>query len=444
VYGTVFAINRDGRITMNNTRALALPLLSLVFILVTVSAAPAADRIQAEKLFVEAQKALSRGENDRAESLLKKALAEDPSFTSSIWQLAQIYEKRGSLEYARELIIRGLQQEPQATWARDKLAQLEGVLTQKLLREAKSYMKSGEYNLAIPKLSLYLGIKPYDAVPLVMIGRCHLALGNPETAKEYLDQAAERDPSNPEVSNLIAEAEKRIRQIRTNELVEGASSILADYTPERRDEALRALEKVLGIDPGNAWAKERLSELESVQSEQTPEIPSVSVDAKNEGTGPLGFIPPMVLVYVSISLLAALIALIVVTGRRKTDKSSHPLSGSLALIPIIDIVALLHGNLKTGRLVLRTPKGKGEICFEKGEIIHARWKGIDGKKAFNRIMEQRSGTYFYFNKLPNTKHTIDEPLSVLLLSMNRAEASVSDLHEKSARESEEFIASSSR
>jgi tetratricopeptide (TPR) repeat protein len=429
---------------MNTTRALVLSLLPLIVILVMATAAQATDRIQAEKLFVEAQKALSRGENDRAESLLKKALAEDPSFTSSIWQLAQIYEKRGSLEYARELLIRGLQQEPQATWARDKLAQLEGVLTQKLLQEATSYMKSGEYTLAIPKLSLYLGIKPYDAVPLVMIGRCHLALGNPETAKEYLDQAAERDPSNPEVSSLLAEVDKRIKRIRIKELVGDASAILSDYTPGRRDEARTALEAVLEIDPGNAWAEEKLSALTSGGSDPAAESSPEAVEGTGGGSITLGLISPSVLAYISLFLLAALITLIILIARRKTDKSAHPLSGNLALVPIIDIVALLHGNLKTGRLLLQTPKGKGEICFEKGEIIHARWKGTDGKRAFNEIMEQRTGTYFYFNKLPNIKHTISEPLSVLLLSMNRNEESTDDLHERGARESEEFFTPSSR
>jgi tetratricopeptide (TPR) repeat protein len=429
---------------MNTTRAVALSLLSLIIILHTDAVPQTTDRIEAEKLFVEAQKALSRGENERAESLLKKALAEDPTFTSSIWQLAQIYEKRGMLEHARELLIRGLQQEPHATWARDKLKQLEGVLTQKLMREAEGYMASGEYRLAIPKLSLYLGIKPYDVVPLVMIARCHLALGNLETAQQFLDQASERDPSNPDVSALLAEVQKRIERIRIQELVAAASSILEGYTPNRKAEALAALNAVLAADPANAWATEKLAELSAATLElpqkNLPETPNGAVPARSRTR----FLASPALKYASLLCLAALAVLIAVRARKRMEKPVYPLSGSLALIPIIDIVALLNSNLRTGRLVVQTPKGKGEICFEKGEIIHVRWKGIDGKKAFNRIMEQRTGTYFYFSKMSHTKHTISEPLSMLLLSMNREEAPSVDLHEMGARESEELFSSSGR
>jgi len=430
---------------MNITRPVVLCLLSVIIILYTAAPAHAGDRIRAEKLFVEAQKALSRGEIERAESLLTEALAADPSFTSSIWQLAQIFEKRGMLEHARELLIRGLQQEPDATWAREKLVALEKALTQKLLRNAQSYMESGEYDLAIPKLSLYLGIKPYDPVPLLMIGRCHLALGNLETAKEYLMQALERDPSNPDVGSLIAEVERRIERGSVSHLVKAASAILSNYTPDRKAEAIKALEAVLAADPQNAWAGEKLEELRSI--EDAPRVEQPGEEAAREEniavrkalSGATDLLKGNIATIVSILCLAALVVLIVFTARRKSTGGIHPMSGSLSLIPIIDIVALLNSNLRTGRLVLKTARGGGEICFDKGDIIHARWKGTDGKKAFGRIMDQRAGTYTFTNKLPGSKRTISEPLSVLLLFMNRNEESSADLLEKGARESEKLL-----
>ena len=430
---------------MNTTRPVVLCLLSVIIILYTATSVCAGDRIQAEKLFVEAQKALSRGEIERAESLLTEALAADPSFTSSIWQLAQIYEKKGMLEHARELLIRGLQQEPDATWAREKLAALEKALTQKLLRNAQSYMESGEYDLAIPKLSLYLGIKPYDPVPLLMIGRCHLALGNLETAKEYLLQASERDPSNPDVRSLIAEVERRIERGSVSYLVKAASSILSNYTLDRKAEAIKALEAVLAADPQNAWADEKLAEIRLIEDmpETLPagdEAPTgEKIEVRKALSGATGFLTGNIVMVVSILCLAALVLLIVLIIRKKSTGGVHPLSGSLALIPIIDIVALLNSNLRTGRLVLKTARGSGEVCFEKGEIIHARWKGTDGKKAFGRIMDQRVGTYTFTNKPSGSKRTISESLSVLLLFMNRNEESPADLLEKGARESEKLF-----
>ncbi len=431
---------------MNTTRPIVLCLLFLIIVIHTVSPVSAGDRLEAEELFVEAQKALSKGDMERAESLLKDALAADPSFTSSIWQLAQIYEKRGMLEHARELLIRGLQQEPDATWAREKLSALEKALTQKLLRHAKSYMESGEYDQAIPKLSLYLGIRPYDPVPLLMIGRCHLALGNLETAREYLLQASERDPSNPEIGSLIDEIDRRIERGSVDHLVERASAILKEYTPERKADAVDALEAVLSADPGNAWANEKLSELRSIES--VPEsAPGATAAEKADGgtskavSGATRFLTDNLPAILASLCLAALAVLIVILLRRRPGGGTYPLSGSLALLPILDIVALLNSNLRTGRLEIKTARGGGEICFENGEIIHARWKGTDGKKAFGRIMDQKAGTYTFSCKPSGSKRTITEPLSVLLLFMNRKDESHDDLLEKGARESEKLFTS---
>ncbi|MCU0639198.1 MAG: hypothetical protein MUF59_04930, partial [Candidatus Krumholzibacteria bacterium] len=98
----------------------------LLLAILAFSAAPSAagDRISAEKAFVEAQKSLADGDDQAAEKALMTSLRLDPAFTSAIWQLSQIYERRGKLEYARDLLLRGLQQEPGASWARDKLGQL--------------------------------------------------------------------------------------------------------------------------------------------------------------------------------------------------------------------------------------------------------------------------------------------------------------------------------
>lgn len=430
---------------MNTTRPALLCLLFVIIILHTAAPSHAGDRLRAEQLFVEAQKALSRGEIERAESLLTSALAADPSFTSSIWQLAQINEKKGKLEDARELLIRGLQQQPDATWAREKLASLERALTQKLLRNAQSYMQSGEYDLAIPKLSLYLGIKPYDPVPLLMIGRCHLALGNLETAQEYLTQASERDPSNPDIRSLLVEVERRMERGSVDHLVEMASSILSNYTPDRRAEAMEALEAVLAADPQNAWAGDKLAELRTTTEapkadspgEETPD--GDEAGARRALSELTGFLTDHIVLIVSVLCLAALVALIILIARKRSTGATHLLGGNLSLIPIIDIVALLNSNFRTGRLDIKTTRGSGEICFEKGEIIHARWKGTDGKKAFNRIMDQRVGTYVFTKKPSGSKRTISEPLSVLLLFMNRNEESPVDLLEKGLRESEKLF-----
>jgi tetratricopeptide (TPR) repeat protein len=376
---------------MKTFRVVLITALLLFITSYTAAYAQTTDRLRAEKLFVEAQKALSHGDSERAESLLKKALGEDPTFTSSIWQLAQIYEKRGKLEHARELLIRGLQQEPQATWAKDKLAQLETELTRKLLSEAKSYMQSGKYDLAIPKLSLYLGIKPYDPVPLVMIGRCHLALGSLDSAKEYIEQAIGRDPSNTDAQRLLGEVETRLASARVDQLIRRAAGILDAYAPARKEEAIEALLAVLAADPQNDWAKKKITEIDT--SDLEPAAASIeSWDEQEEGWS-MPLLKSDFLMYAFTVCFAALLLCIVLIVRGRSKRVEYLLSGSLSLIPILDVVALVHSNLRTGKLVITASKGNGEIFFQKGEIIHARWKGIDGRKAFSRIMDQRSAYY---------------------------------------------------
>jgi tetratricopeptide (TPR) repeat protein len=399
-------------------------LLIALFLVQGAAAAQTTARLQAEKLFVEAQKSLSRGDTESAESLLMKALQKDSGFTSAIWQLAQIYESRGQLAHARELILRGLTLEPEATWAREKLTQLEKALTGKLLQEAESLMREGQYNLAIPKLSLYLGIKPYDPAPLIRLGRCHLALGNIETAKEYLVQAFERDPTNSQVTALLAEIDDRIEQESVSALIARARKIIADYGPDRETEARDALQAILSKKPDNRWAREKMHEIELLSAER--DRPEESDDEKQTtamGTEKMKSIRErlsrawrIIADRLLVILIAAAVALLALNIKRRFERRTYPLQGSLSLVPILDIVSLLNGNLKTGRLILTCNESRGELFFDKGEIVHARWKQHDGRKAFHAILDQTMGRYMFINRLPNIKRTISEPLSLLLLS----------------------------
>ena len=388
--------------------------------------AQSSSRIEAERLFVEAQKSLARGDDVKAESYLMKSLKSDDSFTSAIWQLSQIYEKRGRLEYARELLLRGLQQEPDATWARDKLARMEKALTGKLLAEAERLMSRGQYEQAIPKLSLYLGIKPYDPVPLVQMARCHLAMDNLDSAKEYLIQATERDPSNTEVMSLLDEVERRSDKAAVEAALRRARAVLASYTPETKGQAEKALSNVLALDPENTWAREKLREIALLEEEQQKIPPAEEAVAKGVARGveaiktleePTSRVISVLRSNVLIVILVVIAVLLGLNLRRRKKSRSYPLQGSLSLIPILDVVSLLNSNLKSGRLMLVSQSGRSEVFFEKGEIIHARIKSWDGKTAFHKIMTLRSGRYVFNNHLPSVRHTITEPLSLLLLSM---------------------------
>jgi tetratricopeptide (TPR) repeat protein len=413
---------------MRNVPHSCLAALAIILIVHCGAAAQTTARLQAEKLFIEAQKALTRGDSESAESLLTKALEKDPGFSSAIWQLAQIYESRGQLAHARELILRGLTLEPKASWARDKLSQLEKQLTGKLLSEAEAYMRDGTYDLAIPKLSLYLGIKPYDPEPLIKLGRCHLALGNLDTAQEYLVQAFERDPTNGQVTALLSEIEERIEGGSIDALVERAGRILADYSPAREAEARAALEAILAKRSDHVWAREKMREIELLSAQQEPPAAPAGKPLERGIETVRTMRDPLMRAWRFIDdklyVLLAVIALLgVIRLRRRMEKRTHPLQGSLSFVPVLDIVSLLNGNLKTGRLIVVSGDSRGEIFLDRGEIVHAQWKGTDGKTAFHSIISLKSGRYFFRNRLPSIRPTIAEPLSLLLLSLKTKEES---------------------
>lgn len=402
-------------------------------------------RVRAEALFVDAQKALSRGDYAGAETILKESLTNDPTFTSAIWQLAQIYESRGKLDYARELLIRGLKQDPEASWAREKLAQIEGSLARTIFAEANGYLDSGKYDLAIPKLSAYLALKPNDPAALVAMAKCHIEKGNLKTARRYIEKVRAIDPDNDDISSLIARTEKPAPDTRLETLLADAQMALLDTTSTAPDRAKAALRKLIEADPANSWAKERLADLNRSDEEKTarseklerkpaPPIVTEGREAIVRSKGALATVGHFLFTHLAFILLGVALCILVIDVRRRTARRSYPLEGTITVIPILDIVSLINGNLRTGRLIVVSSEAKGEIYFEKGEIIHARYDRLTGKIAFHKLMDIRSGRFFFHNHLPNVRRSITDPLSLLLLSMKPHEDSVIELEESDAIE----------
>ncbi|MDD4858518.1 MAG: tetratricopeptide repeat protein [Candidatus Krumholzibacteria bacterium] len=403
-------------------------------------------RMQAEALFVDAQKALSRGDTQTAESILKDALTKDPSFTSAIWQLAQIYESRERLDYARELYVRGLQQDPGASWARERLARIEGSLARATLDEARSFLNAGDYDRAIPKLSSYLGLKPQDATALTAMAKCQLAKGNMTTAREYVARAQAINPGNADAASLAAEIDKRTRSSRLEKALSNAQIALMDTTSAKNEKARAALQAVLDEDPANSWAKERLADLSQsaaaeaareVQQEKAAPAAVAAEHGRKAIDGSVGALTAtgrFVLAHLVVAILAVILCVLAIDIRRRMARRSYPLEGTITLIPILDIVSLINANLRTGRLIVGSSEASGEIFFEKGEIIHARCAGLNGKLAFHKLMDIRSGRFFFHNHLPNVRHTITEPLSLLLLSMKPNEDGGAEIDRGAGRE----------
>jgi Tfp pilus assembly protein PilF len=410
-----------------------------------VSQQGATPRVRAEALFVDAQKALSRGDYAGAETILKDALQTDPSFTSAIWQLAQIYESRGELDYARELLMRGLRQDPDATWAREKLAQMEASVARGMMADARGFIAAGTWDGAIQKLSAYLDLRPNDAAALAAMAQCQIEKGNQKAARKYIERVRAIDPDNAEIAPLTARIETTDRSARIEKLLADAQIALLDTASTAPARARTALEALIAADPSNTWAQERLADLNRPAEERPARaveraakpLPSVlakgrqSVDRSKAAVTGIG---RFLLTHIALLLLAAVLGVLVIDVRRKIARRSYPLEGTMALIPILDIVSLVNANLRTGRLIVVSSDAKGEIFFDKGEIIHAGCESLTGKIAFQKLMDIRSGRFFFHNHLPNVRRTITDPLSLLLLSMSPHEESAKTPDARPARE----------
>jgi tetratricopeptide (TPR) repeat protein len=305
-------------------------------------------------------------------------------------------------------------------------------------------MNAGDYDLAIPKLSTYLGLKPDDETALICMSKCHLAKGNLETAREYIKKARMNDPANEGIASVEAEINNRARSALLERLVNAAQAALAD-SASGWEKARLALRAVLKEDPGSSWAKEQLSEVnrrldqETVREERaakqhTDMVVEQGRKALDTSKGILAAAGTFVRGRLTLFILAAVLCALIFDIRRKTMRRSYPLEGTLSIIPILDIVSLINSNLRTGRLIIVSTDAKGDIYFEKGEIIHARCEQLRGKSAFHRLMDLRSGRYFFHNHLPNVRHTIMEPLSLLLLSMKPFEEREAELERAADRE----------
>ncbi len=414
-----------------------------------LAATPAASqtgaRVRAEALFVDAQKALSRGDYAGAETILKDALKTDPTFTSAIWQLAQIYESRGETDYARELLKRGLRQEPDAAWAREKLTQMEASLARAKLADARSSMSAEKWDGAIQKLTAYLEMRPNDDDALAAMARCQVEKGNEDAARKYIARARAIDPDNAEISSLIARMETAERRARIDRLLAEAQIALLDTAAAAPARARTALEALIAADPSNTWAQERLADLKRPAEEppardaKRADKPLPPVFAKGRQTVDrskvaVAGIGRFLLTHIAFFMLAAVLCVLIIDVRRKISRRSYPLEGTMALIPILDIVSLVNANLRTGRLIVVGSDAKGEIFFDKGEIVHARCEGLTGKVAFHKLMDIRAGRFFFHNHLPNVRRTITDPLSLLLLSMKPHEEPAKEPSKREARE----------
>lgn len=93
--------------------------------------------------------------------------------------------------------------------------------------------------------------------------------------------------------------------------------------------------------------------------------------------------------------------------------------GSLAELPLTDILQLVAVSSKTGVLTLHNADARGEIHIDKGQIVHATTGVLAGEQAFFELARWLAGEFDFTQDAPVALRTIETANTNLLLEAAR-------------------------
>jgi len=93
--------------------------------------------------------------------------------------------------------------------------------------------------------------------------------------------------------------------------------------------------------------------------------------------------------------------------------------GSLAELPLTDILQLVAVSSKTGVLAMTSGEARGEIHVERGQIVHAATAGLGGEQAFYELARWSAGEFDFTQDAPVAARTIDLSNTNLLMEAAR-------------------------
>ncbi len=76
--------------------------------------------------------------------------------------------------------------------------------------------------------------------------------------------------------------------------------------------------------------------------------------------------------------------------------STVGISGRFTEISAAELFQMFHENMKSGRIDLKLPDGKGRIFFRDGEVVLAQYHILQGIEAFNEILKRKRRNLYLF------------------------------------------------
>lgn len=113
------------------------------------------------------------------------------------------------------------------------------------------------------------------------------------------------------------------------------------------------------------------------------------------------------------------------------------MTGTLGLFSLVDLIQLLSGAGRTGRLLIEHPRGDAKIYFEEGEIVHARFDDHVGEDAVYALFADERGPFEFTAGLPALEKTVELGTQNLVLeAVRRLDESRRDDDDMAAYESD--------
>lgn len=95
------------------------------------------------------------------------------------------------------------------------------------------------------------------------------------------------------------------------------------------------------------------------------------------------------------------------------------MTGTLGLFSLVDLIQLLSGAGRTGRLLIQHPEGDAKLYFEEGEIVHALFRDAVGEEAVYALFEDERGPFAFTSGLPALDRSIELGTQNLVLEAVR-------------------------
>jgi hypothetical protein len=95
------------------------------------------------------------------------------------------------------------------------------------------------------------------------------------------------------------------------------------------------------------------------------------------------------------------------------------MTGRLGLFSLVDLLQLLAGAGRTGRLAIEHPNGPARIYFERGDVVHAEFDGHTGEDAVFALFADERGDFEFKSGLPAHERSVEVGTQNLILEAVR-------------------------